>query len=72
MSSLFAPKAPATPQVMAPAPMPDANSPSVMEAQRQQDTATAARAGRASTILGKQGGSGGSMDSYSGSKLGSQ
>ena len=78
MSGLF--KTPAVPQVATAAPMPDPNSPSVIEAQKIATASALARAGRSSTILGKQGGAGASKapvataatgaDSYSGSSLG--
>ena len=72
MSSLFS--APKMPAVMAAAPMPDANSAAVREASRLQTVAAMGRAGRAATIMGKQGANGPSQapvaSSYSGSSLG--
>ena len=75
MSSLF--KTPSTPQVATAAPMPSPNSPSVLEAQKVATAAAMSRSGRASTIMGKQGGAGPSKapvataaDSYTGSNLG--
>lgn len=76
MASLF--KAPAAPQVAAAAPMPDANSPAVLEAARVNTAAALSRAGRQSTIMGAQGKSGPSRapvataasDSYGGTTLG--
>lgn len=76
MASLF--KAPAPPPVMASAPMPDANSPAVLEAQRQAVASAVSRGGRASTIIGKQGQNGPSAaptataatDTYAGKSLG--
>ena len=76
MANLF--RQPATPQVAAAAPMPDANSPAVLEAAKVQTAAALSRAGRSSTILGKQGGAAPSRapvataatDSYSGRALG--
>jgi hypothetical protein len=52
MANLFKPPSP--PQVAVAPPMPDANSPSVLEAQNQAAAAAMARAGRASTIIGAQ------------------
>lgn len=78
MSSLFG-RAPAPPPVMAAAPMPDANSAAVREAQRQTVAAALSRGGRASTVLGQQGRNGPSQapvataatgDSYAGKTLG--
>jgi hypothetical protein len=76
MANLF--KQPAAPQVAAAAPMPDPTSPAVLEAQKNQQVAAMARAGRTSTIMGRQGTSGPSRaptataaDSYTGSSLGS-
>ena len=76
MANLF--KQPATPQVAAAAPMPDANSSAVLEAQKQAMAAATARSGRSSTIMGKQGKSGASQapiataaDTYSSRSLGS-
>lgn len=74
MSGIFgAPKAPA---VMAPAPMPDPQSPAVLEAQRKAGSNAMARTGRASTVLGVQGKGNPAQpnpvggDSYAGSRLG--
>jgi hypothetical protein len=49
--------------------MPDPQSASVVEAQNNAAISATKRAGRQSTVLGKQGGT--VADSYSGSKLGS-
>lgn len=76
MANLF--RAPATPQVAAAAPMPDPTSPAVLEAAKTQTAATMAQAGRASTIMGKQGTASPSRapvataatDSYGGKTLG--
>lgn len=53
MSGLFSTTAPAAaaPVVTPPAPMPDSNSPAVLEAQRKAQSDILARAGRQSTIL---------------------
>lgn len=62
------------PQAQAPAPMPDASSPAVLEAQRKAAAEAAARAGRASTIMTEAGGPAANQrntDSYSGRTLGS-
>jgi len=76
MANLF--KTPATPQVAAAAPQPDANSSAVLEAQKQAMLAAAGRDGRASTITGKQGTNGQSRapvataaDTYASRSLGS-
>lgn len=79
MTGLF-PKAPApppTPAVAYAPPMPDITGPSVQEAQTNSAVAAMQRQGRASTILGKQGGSNDNRapaptaaDTYSGTKLG--
>ena len=76
MSSLFS--TPKIPAVAAAAPMPDANSAAVREAARLQTVAAMGRAGRASTIMGRQGQNGPSQaptavsaaPSYTGSSLG--
>ena len=60
---------PPTPQVAVAPAMPDPTSPSVIEAQNSQAIQATKRAGRSSTVLGKQGPT--VADSYSGSKLGS-
>lgn len=77
MANLFKP--PSTPQVAAAAPMPDANSSAVLEAQKQAMLAAAGRSGRSSTIMGKQGKAGASQapvataaDTYSSRSLGAQ
>jgi hypothetical protein len=77
MAGLFAPKTPALPVVAAAPPMPDPTSPSVLEAQRQQAAAAMARAGRQSTIMGRQGANPPSaaptaQDAYASSRLGTQ
>lgn len=52
MTALFStPKAPAAPSPKEPAPMPDAQSPAVLAAQRKAQADILARAGRSSTIL---------------------
>jgi len=78
MASLF--RAPAPPPVMAAAPMPDANSAAVQEAQKVATTAATARGGRAASVLGTQGQNGPSKapvataasagDNYGGKSLG--
>lgn len=75
MAALF--RTPSIPQVAAAAPMPDLNSPAVLEAGRQNTAAALSRAGRASTIIGKQGTGGPSQaptatiaDSFGGKALG--
>jgi hypothetical protein len=58
--------------------MPDPTSPNVIEAQNQAAASAMSRAGRQSTILGKQGGKQGgtpapaAADAYASTKLGSQ
>lgn len=69
MPGLFG-SSPPTPQVAVAPPMPDAQSPSVIEAQNAAALQATKRSGRSSTILGKQAPT--VADSYSGSKLGSQ
>lgn len=61
---------PPTPQVAVSPPMPDSQSPSVVEAQNAAAIQATKRAGRQSTILGKQAAPT-VADSYSGAKLGS-
>ena len=72
MSGLFG--SPPPPVAAVAPPMPDPTSPSVIEAQNASTAAAMQRQGRASTVLGKQGGPSASApvaaDSYSGSKLG--
>ena len=75
MSGLFG--SPKVPQVAVAAPMPDANSPAVIEAQKQQTAAALSRSGRQSTILGLQAGQGPGQgaapqraDAFSGKALG--
>lgn len=73
MASLFAPKRPpqiiqaAPPAPKDPAPMPDTDSPAVMEARRRAQADILRRAGRSSTILTAPEQRGGD---YTGSKLG--
>lgn len=72
MSGLFPKPQVVTPQ--APAPVPDMNSPAVMEAQRKAAMDAQARAGRASTILTGDNGpkaNQGNRDTYSSRTLGS-
>jgi hypothetical protein len=72
MASLFAPK-PQVIQPQAPPPMPDNNSPQVLEAQRKAAADAAARAGRLSTILTDKSGPAanrGNQDTYSARTLG--
>lgn len=63
-------KMPKSPPVVPtpPAPMPDPNSPAVLEARRKKTSDMMNRAGRASTILSQGGGAGGS--DYSAKTLG--
>jgi len=68
MTSLFTPKVQAAPAPSAPAPMPDSNSPAVMEARRKAQMDIMNRAGRSSTILTAPKDRGG--DTYSSSTLG--
>lgn len=68
MATLFS--KPKTPDIPAPkpvAPMPDENSPAVIEARRRSQLETMKRAGRSSTILTDRDNGGGS---YSGTVLG--
>ena len=54
MAGLFMPKMPQAPKIpepTPPAPMPDQQSPAVLEARRQQQMGAMQRAGRSSTIL---------------------
>jgi hypothetical protein len=51
MGNLFKPSIPAPPPVAPPAPMPDPQSPAVLEAAKKAQTDALARAGRTSTIL---------------------
>lgn len=67
MPGLFG-STPPTPQVAVAPAMPDQQSPSVIEAQNAAALQATKRAGRQSTVLGKQGPT--VADSYSGSKLG--
>lgn len=69
MPGLFG-STPPTPQVAVAPPMPDQQSPSVIEAQNAAALQATKRSGRSSTVLGKQAPT--VADSYSGSKLGSQ
>lgn len=67
MSGLFGKR----PDPQPPAPMPDTNSPAVLEAGRRSTAAAMARAGRTSTILqSTTGNSRSGGDTYSASKLG--
>ena len=78
MASLF--RTPAPPPVMAAAPMPDANSAAVREAQKVAVANASARGGRSASILGTQGKDGTSKapvataasagDNYGGKSLG--
>lgn len=68
-SMLGGAKAPATPAVAVAPPMPDSTSPQVIESQDKAAITDQQRAGRASTILGKQAPTG--ADSFSAPKLGS-
>lgn len=70
MPGLFG-SSPPTPQVAVAPPMPDQQSPSVIEAQNAAALQATKRSGRSSTILGKQAAPT-VADSYAGSKLGSQ
>lgn len=75
MAALFSPPKVQMPAPSAPAPMPDNNSPAVLEAQRKAAQEAASRAGRASTILTGKGentpaANRGNTDSYGGTKLG--
>ena len=69
MPGLFG-SAPPPPQVAVAPAMPDAQSPTVLEAQNAAATLAQNRAGRKSDTLGKQATSPTVADSYSGSKLG--
>lgn len=73
MTSLFAPKPqplPAAPAVTPPAPMPDQNSASAIEANRKAQMDIMGRAGRTSTILTAPNQRGGNTD-YTAKSLGS-
>ena len=63
---------PPTPQVAVAPPMPDQQSPAVIEAGNQAAIAAQQRAGRASTVLGRQAPRPSVADSYSGTRLGAQ
>lgn len=63
-------KTPPTPAVAVAPQMPDAQSPTVTEAQNAAAVTSQQRAGRQSTILGKQG-PGTAADSFTSTKLGS-
>ncbi len=67
MPGLFG-SSPPPPQVAVAPAIPDAQSPTVIEAQNNAAIQATKRAGRSSTILGKQAPT--VADSYSGSKLG--
>lgn len=79
MAGLFG-STPAPPPVMAAAPMPDANSAAVREAQKMATESAMARGGRSASVLGTQGKNGSSKapvataasaaDTYSGTTLG--
>lgn len=69
MPGLFG-STPPPPQVAVAPPMPDQQSPTVVEAQNAAALQATKRSGRSSTILGRQAPT--VADSYSGSKLGSQ
>lgn len=67
MATLFSkPKMPTIPEPQPAAPMPDENSPAVIEARRRSQLDVMRRAGRSSTILTDRNNDGG----YSGSVLG--
>ena len=73
MGGLFSkPSMPPIPEPKPPAPMPDSESPAVLEAKRKAQMDIMSRAGRSSTILtapeGRGGGNGG--ESYSSTRLG--
>lgn len=73
MAGLLSPKAPAVVQPQAPAPLPDNNSPAVLEAQKRAAADATARAGRLSTILTDNNGPDANKrntDSYSARTLG--
>lgn len=73
MSGLL-PKAPAPITPQAPAPMPDNNSPAVLEAQRKAAADATSRAGRLSTIMTDNNGADANKrntDSYASRTLGS-
>ena len=71
MPGLFStPSPPPTPQVAVAPPMPDQQAPAVVEAGNQAAVTATQRAGRQSTMLGRQPPST-VADSYSGTKLGS-
>lgn len=61
---------PATPQVAVAAPMPDAQAPAVTEAANNAAMTATRRAGRSSTVVGKQA-PGTAADTFSSGKLGS-
>lgn len=70
MSGLFQrPKIAVAQAVKPPAPMPDDQDPSVIEARRREQMRRLQSGGRQSTIL-TGGGGGGGFDSYGSSKLG--
>ena len=73
MPGLFSkPATPPTPQVAVAPPMPDQMAPPVIEAGNKAAITATQRAGRQSTVLGKQGPPPTVADTYSGTKLGSQ
>lgn len=69
MAGLFGGKAPPTPAVAVAPPMPDQTSPQVIEAQNNAAVTATQRAGRQSTVLGKQAPTG--ADTFSSTRLGS-
>lgn len=71
MPGLLGGKPPPQPAVAVAPPMPDQNSPQVTEAQNAAGIAATQRAGRSSTVIGKQGPAT-AADSFSATKLGSQ
>jgi hypothetical protein len=70
MPGLLGAKTPPTPQVAVAPPMPDQQSPQVVEAQNNAAITAQQRAGRSSTVLGKNGPPT-AADSYASTKLGS-
>lgn len=71
MSGLLGGNKPATPAVAVAPPMPDQQSPQLNEAAANQGITATQRAGRQSTVLGRQGPAT-AADSFSATKLGSQ
>lgn len=68
MSGLFGSADPPAPKP--PAPMPDDQSPAVLDAKRSATERILSRAGRSATILTKPENRGGSMDTYASKTLG--